>query len=350
MTIEIEANIKEIHYQHFLTKDLREYSFDQLSSALSSDVSFILKMENKKRLAVSSWVSPKRTRSYPYARVYNTLDRTERKVTIIPIFKDEGKDGDRDFLQWDTISLMSLLDVYVIVSYYSEARKSDRYENKITGQTFDVTQINEELMKLLRCKSSALHWNINQTEKLSEVGEKALEAYLNISEKLNVSMHSYDSALKRINRIKSNLEEFKAYSRLLAKEAQTREILTIQPKEFLDGEKGKIAIKNFLGGLYYFTVDEVRIEGSNIFLIEGKHSKNNKLPSEEDVKDGLIKMILYCNLVDVFIDGKKFIPIPSLKLTVEGGFDPENLSESRKSLLRNLEKESVENNFRLIFE
>jgi hypothetical protein len=28
----------------------------------------------------------------------------------------KGKDGDRDFLQWDTISLMSLLGIYVIIA------------------------------------------------------------------------------------------------------------------------------------------------------------------------------------------------------------------------------------------
>jgi len=31
---------------------------------------------------VSKWVSPKRTRSYPYERVYNTLSLGTKKVTI----------------------------------------------------------------------------------------------------------------------------------------------------------------------------------------------------------------------------------------------------------------------------
>ena len=53
---------------------------------------------------LSKWVSPKRTRSYPYARVYNTL-RCPKRITVIPIVKDEGKNGDRDFIQWDTVSL-----------------------------------------------------------------------------------------------------------------------------------------------------------------------------------------------------------------------------------------------------
>ena len=41
-------------------------------------------------LAFSKWVSPKRTRSYPFARIYNTFHFNTKKVTIIPIIKDEG--------------------------------------------------------------------------------------------------------------------------------------------------------------------------------------------------------------------------------------------------------------------
>ena len=64
--------------------------------------------EGKHSFAISRWVSPKRTRSYPYERVYNTLNSL-KKITVIPIVKDEGAAGDRDFIQWDTVSLMSLL-------------------------------------------------------------------------------------------------------------------------------------------------------------------------------------------------------------------------------------------------
>jgi hypothetical protein len=55
--------------------------------------------------AASKWVSPKRTCSYPYEKVYNTLNFS-KKITVIPIVKDEGFDGDRDFLQWDTVYLI----------------------------------------------------------------------------------------------------------------------------------------------------------------------------------------------------------------------------------------------------
>lgn len=79
---------------------------------------------------------PKRSRSYPYARVYDSLQKSKR-ITVIPIVKDEGIGGDRDFIQWDTTSLMSLLEVYVIFGYYNRAIINPRRPNKITGQQFD---------------------------------------------------------------------------------------------------------------------------------------------------------------------------------------------------------------------
>jgi len=113
----ISAKVTGIRYTPLLCKKLNVFDFEDLSKALSEEGTFIIEI-NKKQLALSWWVSAKRTRSYPYARVYDSLDFSGKKVTIIPIMKDEGKEGDRDFLQWDTISLMSLLGIYVIISYY----------------------------------------------------------------------------------------------------------------------------------------------------------------------------------------------------------------------------------------
>ena len=46
--------------------------------------------KDSEKIAVSRWISPKRTRSYPYERVYDTLAFDGKKVTIIPVVKDEG--------------------------------------------------------------------------------------------------------------------------------------------------------------------------------------------------------------------------------------------------------------------
>ncbi len=123
--------------------------------------------------------------------------------------------------------------------------------------------------------------------------------------------------------------------------------LTIQPKENLSGTKAIITIQNYLGGYYYFTSDETEMKGNNIFLIEGKHSKKNSLPSLEDIKDGLVKMILFTNLEDVKVDEKNYNPKPMLKLTVKNHFSEGNLSVAQKKTLLLLRKEAKANSFEI---
>ena len=133
--MDIFARITGVKYTPLLCSKLKSFSYKDFDATLSDKATFILQIDPTKQIALSCWVSPKRTRSYPYSRVYDTLGFSGKKATIIPILKDEGKQGDRDFLQWDTISLMSLLGVYVIISYYVDASKSTRYTHKITSQT-----------------------------------------------------------------------------------------------------------------------------------------------------------------------------------------------------------------------
>ncbi len=346
--MDLSAKIKGIKYKPFLCRDLEIFEFNNLEKALASSASFILKVNKENKVAISWWVSAKRTRSYPYARVYDTLGFSGKKITIIPIVKDEGKEGDRDFLQWDTVSLMSLLGIYVIIAYYSEAEPSKRYKNKITNQRFDTNYLKEQIKNILSYQSDALHWNIAHIDNAGRIGQKALEAYDKISKKLKVEMHSRQSAEKRIDELLKGKEEFMNLSRVLAEKAQRRERLTVQPKENLSGTKAIITIQNYLGGLYYFTADEVEVRGNNVFLIEGKHSKTNSLPSLEDIKDGLLKMILFTNLEDVKADGEKYKPIAVLKLTVENHFNENQLSSSQREILKLLRVEAKVNNFQIM--
>lgn len=346
--INISANITGIKYAPFLCRKLHTFDISELSEALSKEATFILRVDDKNQIAMSWWVSAKRTRSYPYTRIYDSLSFSGKKITVIPIVKDEGKEGDRDFLQWDTVSLMSLLSVYVIISYYKYADKSSRYKNKITNQRYDVKQIKFEMNKLLSYQSDALHWNIEQINKVGEMGKNALASYDNISNSLAIKMHSKDSAEKRIKELLKGKEAFMNLSRGLAQKAQQREGVTVQPKEKLVGIKAVITIKNYLGGNYYFTSDEVEINKENISLIEAKHTKENKLPSIGDIKDGLLKMILFTNLENVKIDNKIYNPVPILKLTTGAGFDIKNISSTNKEMLNLLKKEAEINKFRII--
>ena len=220
----IYAAINGIKYNIKIASDLKEVNFDNFD--INTIPSYCLINNNKgTNFAISKWVSPKRTRSYPFERVYNTLS-VPKKVTVIP----------------------------------------------------------------------------------------------------------------------------------------NREKKTIQPKETLTtATKATVTIKNYLGGLYYFTTDEVIIQNNTLLLIESKHSKNSQLPSLGDIKDGLLKMILYCNFENVSIGNNKYKTKPVLKLTstkLKGRlssndgidestifFNKNSLNIEQKELIKKLFAESRENNF-----
>jgi len=318
--------------------------------------------------SISKWVSPKRTRSYPYERVYDTLTTSNKCVTIIPIIKDEGANGDRDYLQWDTISLMSLFDVFVILAHYVDAEKNKRKENKITKQQFDNDYIKRKIEEINQFRSSALHWNLKEMEKtLPELTDKVRANYAKIGKKLGVEFHSEEGLDRFKEKISDGIEKFKAFSRSKAQEAQNREQHTEQPKEALSTlSKATITINNYLGGEYYLTTDEIEIKENTVFLIEGKHTKSNNLPSLGDIKDGLLKLILYTNLEDVEIDGREFDAVPVLKLTseklsgsiistsskkeLENFLSGNSFSKSEVEIIKDLFEEAQENNFITIVE
>lgn len=100
-----------------------------------------------------------------------------------------------------------------------------------------------------------------------------------------------------------------------------------------------------MGGIYYFTCDEIKIEGKNIYLIESKHTSKGLLPSEEDIKDGLLKMVLYTNLKNVMYEGREYNDVPILRLTTRSKFRKELLPKSKLEMLEALEKEAEYNGF-----
>ena len=313
--LKIDAKIENLKYNPFLCQPLKTFGIDEfLSGSAFNNASFLLNY-NKNSFAISHWVSPKRTRTYPYARVYDTMNARTR-VTIIPFLKDEGKDGDRDFIQWDTVSLMSLLGVYVILGYYKKAEKNPDYQHKITAQEFDYYYLKQHLDELSQYKGDALHWNLNELNKnLLDVAELSKFHYKRISKQTGVELHGERGISQRIEVIRESVAKFQSNSRELASSAQNREYQTTQPKESVIEDKATITIKNYLGGFYYFTVDEVLLSGNHLFLIEKKNSDKSRIPNITDIKDGLVKMVLHTNFSEVLVLGKSFSHHPTLGLT-----------------------------------
>jgi hypothetical protein len=363
-TGEISGEVEKINYKQFVNDILRESKLENFDVNKSAGA-FILSNEREK-IAVSRWISPKRTRSYPYERVYDTLAFSGKKVTIIPVVKDEGLGGERDFLQWDTISLLGLLDVHVVLAYYNDATKNAKRGDQITQQKLDNNYVLARLNEIFSFKGTARDWNERETGELKGVFEKAKLAYREISKNTKTYLHD-ENALDEIIRFAETPQKFVMFSRLKAQKAQRRESQTKQPKEALSTDtKEKITIINALFGKYFFTVDETRREPKTVYLIEAKHSQRVRLTNESDIKDALIKMMIYTNLRNVRVGGKPLDFQIVLKLTsskINGSINStakdeelakycsDNLLDySQKEFLRKLFTEAQVNKFTVIME
>lgn len=366
------GKITNMRYQSFLKSSLPTVSFD---SDVNDWQSKCCVKDNDTVYAVSKWTGPKRTRTYPFANVYDTLSACGGKsITIIPIVKDEGSDSQNmDYLQWDTVQLMSLLNVYVILAYYRDAQKNSRdpqKPNRITNQQLDSNFVKTRIKELSNYHSSALHWNLDQLipENLDSLMQKVILSYRAISRKTCVKLHTETGLENFRQRIIKSRESFLSFSRLKSANAQKREVETIQPKEALSvGVKTPIEIENYLGGKYFLTVDDVIIHNNRYELIESKHSTKAILPSENDIKDGLIKMHLFSNIDELYKDPKtplNFIPVIRLTSGKIHGKITTNMNESKlksffqmnsfrkksKELIEILFKEARANNFEVIIE
>lgn len=358
--MDITGKITGIKYRTLLSENLTTINRNEFD--INNVPSVCLLNDKNATFAVSKWVSPKRTRSYPFERVYNTL-HISKKITVIPIVKDEGGKGDRDYIQWDTVSLMSLLDVFVVFAYYDKAEVNPRNNGKITHQQFNNQYVISKIEEIKQYHSSALHWNLNELNtNLSEIIDQVKISYIKIESDTRVKLHNFLGLENFKEKISKDVSSFISFSREKAKQAQTREYVTIQPKESLSTlTKAKITITNYLGGQYFFTVDEISFVGNKINLIEGKHSKNALLPSINDIKDGLLKMILYSNLSNVTANGCEVTYEAVLSLTsskLKGGissasmkkdlidfFEANHFTSSHIQLVERLIEEAKLNNF-----
>lgn len=355
---EITGEINEIKYQPLLTNTLKKIAPEGFD-VNKSPPAFLYG-----ELAVSRWVSPKRTRSYPYERIYNTL-KSLQKVTIIPIIKDEGKDGERDFLQFDTVSLLNLLDVYLILGYYVDATRDAKAE--LTNQQFDNAFIIKKLTELQQFKGTATEWNLRELNGISQIAEKAKTAYAEIAKRTEVTLHDEKGIDNFVARIGKSLEEFRNFSRQKSQQAQGREFVTTQPKEALSSDtKARVTITDKSGGKYFLTCDETKFDGKTLTLMEAKHSARAKMPSASDIKDGLLKMMLYTNLKNVKV-GKESVTLKvAIRLTsdklqgsissnadsvkVDEFLQKNAFSKNQTGFVKKLFEEAQANNFEIILE
>lgn len=77
----VEGKITGIKYQVLFAEELNKFSINEFD--INEVPSSCLLSINQHTFAISKWVSPKRTRSYPFERVYNTLHVSKKIKQII---------------------------------------------------------------------------------------------------------------------------------------------------------------------------------------------------------------------------------------------------------------------------
>ncbi len=320
-TIFFSGFIKNVSYHAQLAPPINKLSAYNLFSFDINEAGTVgLVEQNGHRVAYSKWVSPKRTRSYPFARIYNTYN-AEKIITVIPVIKDEGADGDLDRIQFSTLSWMNLLNIYIVLAYYKSADKNQSpkqiHREKLTHQQFDVDLVNEQIQAIINYKQSALHWNRDLFEKrFTAIFEMGIKAYQTISQLTNVTVHPAEKLYQYLEKIQADYRKFRDISLRQSQYAAHRETQTNHALEFLsDGAKAQFTLKNDLGGLYYLTADEVIFYDGKYTIQESKNSTKQPLPGIDDIKDGLFKLILFSNMDTLQLNNVSVLFHTKLKLT-----------------------------------
>jgi hypothetical protein len=311
--VDLQGLARNISYTtHVRTRDMKRFNINAFNINEARSFGILVYDERGDEIVgFSKWVSPKRTRSYPFARIYNTY-HLPKKVTIIPVIKDEGIAGDLDRINFITFSWMNLMNVYIVLAWYDEAEINRRRpdKTKITKQRFDADYVQERLSELRHYHQTALHWNTMHFKRdFVRVYSNAVQAYQRISQQLGVPMHSADSHLKELEAFlrgnEFDLARFKAVTLHGSRNAAAREVVTRHALEHTPiGEKTPLRIINQLGGEYFLTVDGVYQESGQVVFQEAKHSSKHSLPSLDDIQDGLFKLILLTNLEQLTANGR----------------------------------------------
>lgn len=336
--------ISGVKYRACLTAKLEKVDLERFDVNRSSV--YGITQADEAEIAYSKWVLPKRTRSYPFARIYNIYNAS-KILTIIPVIKDEGKDGDLDKLQYSTISWMNLLNIYIVLGYYEDAERSQKKgqanKNKLTNQKFNNEFVKSQIQEILDYKQSALHWNKNLfEERFVRIFRQVLDAYKIISNRTGAQIHSQAGMEKYLQAVIGDFEEFKNLSLRGSQGASRREAITSHELEYLvDGMKATFAIENYLGGTYYLTPDEILHREERYVIQESKNSTKSTLLELSDIQDGLFKLILYSNIDSLQLNGLQVLFATRLKLTGKNIRDRIVLPCSLKAIESFLEKNST---------
>ncbi len=320
--LKLKGIIRNVNYDpQVRTTPLEQVAFDGFDINSAPEAG-ILEYADDTSFGYSKWNTPKLSRTYPSARIYKTYHLQSKRVTVIPVIKDEGNDTpNNDRISSMILARMNLMDVYIILAWYEHAEPSPRGGNRTASHLYNNDFILERIREIKRAKKSALHWNTMHFERDFEfVFRQAVASYQNIGRLHGIEMHSAENHLAILEQYlvdgKFNLEAFARYSSARSSAAAKRESMTVHDLEDLsDGDKAYCELVNFQGGVYHLTADEVYWEDGRLVIQESKNTTKGKMPSLGDVQDGLCKNILFYSIDELYIGSDLIEFVTRIKLT-----------------------------------
>jgi hypothetical protein len=309
--IVIDGKIKDHSYQFKINPELSEMGF--IKAMEKNRKVFKSKFLDRETVAISVWTTPKRTKTYPFSRVYDTLGYDGVKITIIPVMVDYGINGERGRIQPNTVDWMTSIGVYLILGVYIDADKgkvgklaknagantksSEGKPKFAQGQRFDVEYLQLQIEKIIGSRIDVKTWNEIQLSLIPNFLEKSINNYKKLGTKLDVPLGDFSKLEEQVEKWKKDSVKFLTDCEKNSKRAQDSESRSIHKLEDVPGEKGKINIG--FGGTkkLYLTSDSMILDKNKceVTLLEGKNTSKGKYPSLGDIKDALIKLMIFKN-------------------------------------------------------
>ena len=313
--------LRDIHYQACLTETLKTFPLAEFDINRAK-ASGIIQTENTE-IAYSKWVSPKRTQSASFARVYNSYsasNRVSKILTIIPVLKDDGRDGDLDKIHYSTFSWMNLLNTYIVLGYHDHADKNSKPgqvdRQKLTNHRFNNASIRSQIQDIVDYKKSAFHWNTHLLEtQFTDIFRKALDAYWQISDRTGVKIHGYTGMDQYLDSVKADFETFQKGSLKNTEETSDRSPLAHALKYLVSGSRATFCIETDQGGVYPLSPESIFWVSGRYIIQESRNAPKKPLPDLSDIQDGLLKLLPYSTLETLQLNGEAVEFSVRLKLT-----------------------------------
>lgn len=306
--------IKNVNYDPQLTTDLPTYNLSVFDVNTATPQGVIkLPLE---RLDYSIWDSPVQIKSYPFARIYNTYRSINRRITIVPVLKDNGTDGTLEYIQYSTLSWMNLANVYIVFAYFDKASKYQKSDqNKLIKQILNNNIVKSQIEKLMSYHSSAIHWNRSQFgNNFKLVYRKAIQAYEKISKSTKTEIHPSESKLDYINKMRMDCRKYEGISIDGLKSADIEKDRGLHENKYEEASKSIFYLIDGYGGVYYLTAKDVWQLRDAFIIQETRYSSKSFLPPICQIQDGLFRLVFFGNIDTLYRNGHQVKFQPRLSL------------------------------------